>query len=222
MKPALAAGLAAAALLATLLAPLHALAAPCAPAAFLLLEQGKLAAVDWVEHGASQVHTRTILTQSLSVDATFDLRPDQTASHSSVILTNAGRPSGAPIARDTGQGAIVWSDFIVSSVEMAIARARVLDRPTADVLATSPYRDAPSHVLVERLDPTDWIVSYRDKRFRVLTDPAGCLVAATLPEYGVVIERRAEFAAGAYALWPPYDAPPDRAYRAVQVTIPAP
>jgi len=202
--------------------PLQAVAAPCAPGAFLLLEQGKLAAVDWVEHSANQVHTRTILTQSLSVDATFDLRPDQTASHSSVILTRAGQPAGAPIARDTGQGAIVWSDFIVSSVEMAIERARVLNRPTAEVLATSPYRDAPTHVLVERLDPTDWIVTYRDKRYRALTDEAGCLVAATLPEYGVVIERRAAFAAGAYPLWPAYDAPPDGAYRAVQVTIPAP
>jgi len=207
---------------ALLLAARPAAAQACAPAAFLLLEQGKLAAVDWVEHRAGQVRTRTILTQSLSVDATFDLRPDQTAARSSVILTNAGRPPAAPIARDIAPGAIVWSDFIVSSIEMAVARARVLDRPVSQVAATSPYRDAPTEVRVERLDPTDWIVAYRDKRFRVLTDDAGCLLAATLPEYGVVIERRTGFAPARYPLWPLYDAPPDKAYRAEQVIIPAP
>ena len=61
----------------------------CAPAAFLILEQGKLAGVDWVEYRGSQVHTRTILTQSVVIDATIDLRPDQTAAHSSVVVSHA-------------------------------------------------------------------------------------------------------------------------------------
>src|ERR1700685_3532148 len=68
----------------------------CPPAAFLILEQGKLAGVDWVEYRASKIHTRTILTQSLVIDATIDLRPDQTAAHSSVVVTNAGEAPQAP------------------------------------------------------------------------------------------------------------------------------
>jgi uncharacterized protein len=202
--------------------PLTAAVAPCAPAAFLIVEQGKLAGVDWVEHLGLRIHSRTILTQSLTIDATIDLRPDQTAAHSSVVLTTAGEAPQAPRARDLGDGAIYWSDFVVSSVEQAVARARVLDRPISHVLATSFYRDAPSDVLVERIDATDWAVTYRDKRYQVLTDERGCMLAATLPDYGVVIERRAEFAAGRYLPWPAYAAPPDHAYRAAQVSIAAP
>jgi hypothetical protein len=127
----------------------------CAPAAFLILEQGKLAGVDWVEYRASQVHTRTILMQSRVIDATIDLRPDQTAAHSSVVLSIAGEASEAPKMRDLGQGAIYLSDMIVSSVEQAVARARVLNQPVSHVLATSLYRDSPTEVLVERVDGTD-------------------------------------------------------------------
>jgi hypothetical protein len=72
-----------------------------------------------------------------------------------------------------------------------------------------------------RLDSTDWTVTYQDQKYRVLTDEQGCVLAATLPEYGVVIERRARFAGDEYPLWPPYSAPPDNAYRAEEVSIPA-
>jgi dienelactone hydrolase len=193
---------------------------PCAPAAFLILEQGKLAGVDWVEYLASQVHTRTILTQSVVIDATIDLRPDQTAAHSSVVVSNAGEEAPkAPTTRDLGQGAIYLSDMIVSSVEQAVARARVLNQPVSHVLATSLFRDSSTDVLVERVDDTDWTVAFRNKSYRVLTDEHGCMLSATLPEYGIVIERRANFTSGQYPLWPPYAAPPDGAYRASEVSI---
>jgi uncharacterized protein len=194
----------------------------CAPAAFLILEQGTLAGVDWVEYRATQVHSRTILTQSLVIDATIDLRPDQTAAHSSVILTMAGESAQAPKTRDLGAGAIYLSDMIVSSVEQAIARARVLDQPVSNVLGTSLYRDSLTDILVERIDDTDWTVTFHNKSYRVLTDGQGCMLTATLPEYGVVIERRGEFNAAQYPLWPPYAAPPDGAYRAAEVSIQAP
>jgi dienelactone hydrolase len=193
---------------------------PCAPAAFLILEQGKLAGVDWVEYLASQVHTRTILTQSVVIDATIDLRPDQTAAHSSVVVSNAGEEAPkAPTTRDLGQGAIYLSDMIVSSVEQAVARARVLNQHVSHVLATSLFRDSSTDVLVERVDDTDWTVAFRNKSYRVLTDEHGCMLSATLPEYGIVIERRANFTSGQYPLWPPYAAPPDGAYRASEVSI---
>lgn len=191
----------------------------CAPAAFLILEQGKLAGVDWVEYRANQVHTRTVLMQSLVIDATIDLRPDQTAAHSSVVLSNAGEAPQAPKTRDLGQNAIYLSDMIVSSMEQAVARARVLSQPVSHVLATSLYRDSPTDVLVERVDGTDWTVTFHNKGYRVLTDEHGCMLSAMLPEYGVVIERRAGFTAAQYPLWPPYAAPPDGAYRASDVSI---
>jgi hypothetical protein len=194
----------------------------CATAAFLILEQGKLAGVDWVEYRASQVHTRTILMQSRVIDATIDLRPDQTAAHSSVVLSIAGEAPEAPKTRDLGQGSIYLSDMIVSSVEQAVARARVLNQPVSHVLATSLYRDSPTDVLVERVDGTDWTVTFHNKSYRVLTDEHGCMLSATLPEYGVVIERRTDFTVAQYPLWPPYAAPPDGAYLASDVSIHVP
>ena len=196
--------------------------AACPSAAFLIFESGKLAGVDWVEYGAGQVHTRIVLTQSRLVDATIELRPDQTASHSSVVLSVAGGESEKPKSRDLGEGAIYWSDFIVSSVEQSIARARVLGQPSSKIQAASLYSDSRGEVLVERLDETDWVVSYHNKRYDVLTDQQGCMLSATLPDHGVTIERRAEFDKNQYPLWPPYAAPPDGAYQAEEVRIPAP
>jgi pimeloyl-ACP methyl ester carboxylesterase len=156
------------------------------------------------------------------IDATIDLRPDQTAAYSSVVLSNVGEAPEAPKTRDLGLSAIYLSDMIISSVEQAVARARVLNQPVSHVLATSLYRDSPTDVLVERVGARDWTVTFRNKSYRVLTDEHGCMLSATLPEYGVVIERRTDFTAAQYPLWPPYAAPPDGAYRASEVSIHAP
>jgi pimeloyl-ACP methyl ester carboxylesterase len=194
----------------------------CGPAAFLILEQGKLAGVDWVEYSDTQVHTRTVLTQSRVIDATIDLRPDQTSTHASVVLAIAGERPDPPVARDLEDGSIYLSDFVVSSVEQAVARARVLNENISHVRATSLYRNSPTDVVVERVDATDWTVSFHGKTYRVLTDVHGCMVSATLPEFGVVIERRIGFTAAHYPLWPPYASPPDAAYQASEVVIHAP
>jgi uncharacterized protein len=199
----------------------QALAAPCPHAAYLILESGKLVGVDWVERQRSQVHTRSVLMQSRVIDATIDLRADQTASHSSVVLSIAGEQPEKAKTRDLGEGAIYWSDMIVSSLEQAVTRARVLDQPSSKILAASLYSDSRGEVLVERLDATNWVVSYHNKRYELLTDEQGCMLSATLPDYGVVIERRAEFNTDQYPLWAPYAAPPDRAYRAEEVNITA-
>src|SRR5947209_166951 len=102
----------------------------CSPAPFLTFEQGKLAAVDWVTRTSNQVHTRVVETQSHVIDATIDLRADETAARSSVVLQVAGDEAGKPMSRDLGEGAIYWSPRISSSLEQAIARARVLDSPS--------------------------------------------------------------------------------------------
>ncbi len=194
----------------------------CGPAALLILEQGKLAGVDWVEQVGSTVHTRSILTQSIAIDATVDLRADQTAAHSSVVVTAAGEKPGEPVQRDPGQGSIYLSDMIVSSVEQAVARARVLGGRVEHVTGKSLFSDSSTDMLVERIDDTDWTVSFRNKNYRVLTDSKGCMVSAALPEYGVVIERRTDFSPEEYPLWPAYVAPPDGAYTASEAKMPAP
>jgi pimeloyl-ACP methyl ester carboxylesterase len=197
-------------------------ASACGDGVFLTLESGRIAGVDWVERKGNQLHSRVILTQSRIIDASIELRPDETAAHSSVVLQVAGGDPGSPIARDLGAGATYWSDMIVSSVEQVVRRARVLGSAVNEVATQNLYRDSPNDVEVERVDATDWVVTANKKRYLVLTDQRGCMLAASLPEYGVVIERREKFAPEQYPLWPPYSAPPDRAYRAEDVHIPSP
>lgn len=201
-------------------APPAAAASSCEAAAFLTYEQGKLAAVDWVERTGGRLHTRAVETQSHVVDVTVDLRPDETAVHSSALVWTIGEP-GEPMkaVRDFGEGAIYWSPRIPSSIEQAIARARILDQPSATIPGASLYGGSRPDITVQRLDPTDWVVRSQDTTYLVLTDDNGCMLSATLPEYGVVVERRAGFSEAQYPAWPPYAAPPDHAYTAQDVAI---
>ena len=195
----------------------------CGSAAFLTFEQGQLAAVDWVDRSTNQVHTRVVETQSHVVDATIDLRPDETAARSSAVLSTAGQEDeGMKAARDLGEGAIYWSPRIPSSIEQAIARARVLDKPSSKIVGASLYSDSRPEITVKRIDSTDWVVGYQDKTYLVLTDEHGCMLSATMPDYGVVIERRVGFSGNSYPLWPRYAAPPDGAYQAESISIRAP
>jgi pimeloyl-ACP methyl ester carboxylesterase len=198
-------------------------AASCGSAAFLTFEQGKLAAVDWVERSTGKIHTRVIETQSHVVDATINLRSDETASHSSALIWTAGE-EGEPMkaAQDLGEGAIYWSPRIPSSIEQAIARARVLDKPSSKIPGASLYSNSRPEIAVDRIDPTDWMVSYQDKKYLVVTDEHGCMLSATMPDYGVVIERHTDYSPSSYPLWQPYAAPPDGFYRAEDVSIHAP
>ena len=195
-------------------------ASRCRSAAFLTYEQGRLAAVDWVERTASRLHTRVVETQSHVVDATIDLRADETAAHSSVLVSTMGRnEEPMKVARDLGEGAIYWSPRIPSSIEQAVVRARLLDKPSSTIPGASLYGDSRPDITVQRIDPTDWVVGYQDRKYLVLTDDQGCMVSATMPDYGVVIERRAGFSESQYPAWAPYAAPPDHAYGARDVAI---
>jgi hypothetical protein len=200
----------------------RALRAPHGSEAFLTFEKGELVGVDWVERTGSRLHTRSVLTQSMVIDATIELRGDETAVRDSVVVTVPGREPGRTTVRDMGEGAIYWSDMIPSSVEQAVLRARVLGGDSVLVPAANLYRDMRGDVEVARVDSTDWIVRYNHKRYEVLTDAVGFMLSATLPEFGVTIERRADFRPEQYPLWPPYAAPPDGAYRAREVRIQAP
>jgi dienelactone hydrolase len=195
----------------------------CGSAAFLTFEQGRLAAVDWVDRSANRMHTRVVETQSHIIDAMIDLRPDETAAHSSAAISTSGE-EGEPMkaAHDLGEGAIYWSPRIPSSIEQAIARARILDKPLSKIPGASLYSDSRPEITVERVDPTDWVVGYQDKKYLVLTNEHGCMLSATIPDYGVVIERRASYSENNYLPWPPYSAPPDKTYSAQGVSIRAP
>jgi len=156
------------------------------------------------------------------LETAVDLRPDETTSHASSTVTNAGDKTGDPIEHSFGDSAIYWSDFMPSSVEQAIRRARVLDRAQALIPAASLFSATHGTISVERVDATDWVVSYHNKRYQALTDSLGNLLAATLPDYGITIERRADFSPDRFPPWPPNEAPPDHAYLTKEVRIPAP
>jgi hypothetical protein len=140
----------------------------------------------------------------------------------STVLSIAGGQPEKPNERSLGQGAIYWSDMIPSSVEQAVRRARALGKASVRIPAASLFRDTRGDVDVERVDPTDWVVRYHGKEYEVATDEHGCMLAATLPKYGVTIERRLGFKPDQYPLWAPYAAPPDGAYRAEEVRVRAP
>jgi pimeloyl-ACP methyl ester carboxylesterase len=195
----------------------------CGSAAFLTFEQGRLAAVDWVDRTATRMHTRVVETQSHTIDAMIDLRPDETAAHSSAAISTSGEEGElTKAAQDLGEGAIYWSPRIPSSIEQAIVRARILDKPLSTIPGASLFSDSRPEITVERVDPTDWVVGYQDRKYLVLTNEHGCMLSATLPGYGVVIERRASYSENDYLPWLPYSAPPDKAYSAQDVRIRAP
>ena len=195
---------------------------PCPHAAFLTSEQGVLVGVDWVDQTQAQVHSLSELTQSAFIESTIRLRDDESVEQASTSFTMAGTPAAQPKVRAYPDGTIYWSDMVPSSLQQAIARARYLGRNEVDVPAGSLFTDAIGDVAVVRVDATDWTISYHSKTYQVLTDGRGCMIAASLPDFGVTIERRTDFPATAYPIWLPYAAPPDRAYDVADVTIRAP
>ncbi|HEY6866617.1 MAG TPA: alpha/beta fold hydrolase, partial [Candidatus Eisenbacteria bacterium] len=83
-------------------------------------------------------------------------------------------------------------------------------------------RDTGTLVVVERTDSTDWVLTCNGKRYDVVTDIGGHVLSASLPDFGVVIERRVGFTPAAYPLCPADAAAPGAPYRAEEVRIPAP
>ncbi|HEY5096301.1 MAG TPA: alpha/beta fold hydrolase [Candidatus Eremiobacteraceae bacterium] len=192
---------------------------PCPQAAFLTSEQGVLTGVDWFEQSQTHVHTRSELTQSAIIDSTLSIRGDETVVRASTSFAMAGMPASVPKVHTFDKATIYWSDMVPSSLQQAVARARVLDRAVTKVHAGSLFTDAVGDIAIRRIDSTDWTVGYHSKTYQVLTDTNGCVISASLPDFGVTIERRLGFPESAYPLWSPYGAPPDRAYDAVDVAI---
>jgi dienelactone hydrolase len=197
-------------------------ATSCPSATFVTYEWGRPAVVNWTERTPTQVRSHSVLNQTLIVDTTVDLRPDGTASHATSQRTSFGEPADKPVTRELGEGAVFWSDFVTASLEQTLIRARALDQAKVTVPGASLWADKRAELEVERIHPTDWVVSVNKKRYEVLTDEAGCLLSATLGDRGVVIERRDDFTREQYPLWTAYGPPPDHAYDAADVAIKAP
>ena len=190
--------------------------------ALLTYEAGVLVGANWIQRRGRRLRTISCLMQSTTRDVTIELRDDETAARSAAVVTHAGQSPQPPVERSLGDSVIYWSDQIPSSIEQAVRRARVVGRSRALLDAVSLYRDSHTSVGVERIGPNDWVVTCNRKRYDVVTDAEGNLLSATLPEYGVVIERRAGFTSGLYPTWPAHAAPPGEPYRAEEVRVTAP
>lgn len=200
-------------------------AQPHSGPAFLTFESGVLVGVDWVERAGGSVHSHSVLMQSRILDATITVREDGTASHARAQVGEAGGGDGTPTERDFPVGTLAWSDMIPSSIEDAVAVARrlgIAPGTTRALPASSLFHESRDLVEVTGVDSTDWVVACHGKRYQVLTDASGRMLSAALPEFGVVIERRASFATDQYPLWTPNGSPPDHAYTASDVSIHAP
>lgn len=195
---------------------------PCPSGVFLTFEQGVLAAVTWEQRQGAHLHLESIVTQSMLMEADVELGADQSTLSTSGTLTVAGSPPGPPKVRRLDGKFSYWSDRMPSSIEQAILRARVTGQSSVSVPIASPYSEYASAVQVEKLDERSWKLTYRDRQYDVVTDENGCMSAASLSAYGVVIEKRPSFERGAYPLFAPYAAPPGGAYTASDVSIPAP
>ena len=190
--------------------------------ALLTYESGALVGADWLQRRGPWIHTLSDLMQSGIRESWVVLRDDGTAAGSSTRVGHAGEELSKPTERRFGEDMIYWSDQIASSVEQAVCRARVLDKPRVRLDGASLFRDSHVTVEVERLDATDWVVTCNRKRYDVVSDADGTLLSATLPEYGVVIERRVGFGPERYPAWSPYAAAPGAPYRAEDVRVHAP
>jgi hypothetical protein len=69
---------------------------------------------------------------------------------------------------------------IPSSIEQAVAR--VLDRAVSTIPGASLCSDSRAELTVERVDATDWVIRYQDRKYLVLTDDRGCMLSASLPD----------------------------------------
>jgi len=187
--------------------------------AYLTFESGELVGADWIQRRGDELRTRSVLMRSGIRDVRITLGPDGTARRSSAIVSGMGQ---TPVKRDLGEGVTYWSDQVPSSIDQALRRAVALGKDTMEIAGASLYRSSSTPIEVERIDATDWVITCNHKRYLALTDARGNLLSATLPDYGVVIERRTPFRPGDYALWSPHDAAPGAPYQAREVTIRAP
>ena len=195
----------------------------CEGGAFVTAVQGDIANVEWTTRRNGVVKSHAIVNQITTIEGAVDVRPDQTAfAMEQSTSTRVGSPARRRPGKALPPGSVLWWDYWPSTLQQVTLRAFAMRRAHAVVPLTLAANWQRANAIVDRRDATTWMVRLGPKRYDVLTDGAGCVLTATMPDYGVTIEHRATFSPREYPLWPLFQAPPDGAYEAREVRIPAP
>ena len=198
-------------------------AVACSDGAFVTKVQGDVANVEWTTRRNGIVKSHAIVNQINAIDGAVELKPDQTAfamePYSSMRVGSA--PRRRP-GKALAPGSVLWWDYWPSTLQQVLLRAAVLGRPHAVIPLTLASSWQRANAMVDRGLANAWTVRVGAKKYDVLAGAGGCMLSATMPDYGVTIEHRDRFAARDYPLWPLFQAPPDGAYDAREVRITAP
>lgn len=195
----------------------------CDTGAFVVTRQGDVNDVEWVSaRGADVVH-HAVSNQAVTVDGTERVAGDGTSRElRDLSYTTVGATPKPQPAKTIPNGATAWWEYWPSTLQAVLERAARIGgtRVTVPIVEVTGWKS--DRAIVERPDGFQWTVRVGPKRYDVFADARGCVRSATMPGYAITIEKRASFAESSYPLWPNFAAPPDGAYRALDVRIPAP
>jgi dienelactone hydrolase len=203
-----------------MLGSLLAQAAPCPSGAFLMREHGALVAAEWVSRDGNTVHVRAVANHALVTTLDITLQ-DERVAHVKQQSSVPGDSNVVTDERDYDASVGYWSDRNPVALELLL-RATPPGRATQHLQVASVKDKMTRAVAVDQSFPRAARVRVGERTYEAVLDEAGCLQSAILPAEGIVFERKNDFAADGYVAWPPYAAPPDCAYTAEDVRIPAP
>ena len=191
------------------------------PGAIALRDGTALTEVDWVDYTPGRERIHSVCNESLIGDVEVELGGDGSTPHATYQRTVLGDPATPPLSKTLEAGTVVWFDRMPSALEWVIRYARAAGTPKTRVKLGSLTEPALREMVVERRSATDWSATLGERHYEIATDANGCLMAATLPEYGLTFERL-NLPPTSFPAWPRYGAPPDGAYSAQEVRIVAP
>jgi dienelactone hydrolase len=195
-------------------------APPCPSGAFLMREHGALVAAEWVSRDGNTVHVRAVANHALVTTLDITLQNERVA-HVKQQSSVPGDVAGPAEERDYDASTVYWSDRNPVALELLL-RATPSGRGTQHLEVASPKDKMTRAAVIDQSFPHAARVRVGARSYEAVLDEAGCLQSAILPAEGIVFERKNDFAADGYVAWPPYAAPPDGAYTAEDVRIPAP
>ncbi|HEX3465804.1 MAG TPA: alpha/beta fold hydrolase [Candidatus Elarobacter sp.] len=195
----------------------------CDAGAFVLIRQGDVNGVEWVSTQSDAVVHHAVSNQAVTVDGTETVAADGTSRdlHALSYTTVGATPKPRP-AKSLPNGTLVWWEYWPSTLQHVVRRAERSGRAHSVIPIVEVTGWQRQSAIVDRDFGDTWRVRVGVKRYTVVTDRDGCVASATLPDYAVSIVRRTSFDRRAYTLWPFFTAPPDGAYTAEDVRIPAP
>jgi uncharacterized protein len=195
----------------------------CDAGAFVVTRQGDVNDVEWVSRSGEDVVHHAVSNQVLTVNGVERVAADGTSRELRALSsTMAGAAPKPRPAKTVPGGAVLWWEYWPSTLQHVVRRAQRGGKAHTVVPVVEVTGWQRATAIVDRDFGDTWRVRVGVKRYTVVTSRDGCVASATMPDYAVTIERRASFAARAYALWPFFTAPPDGAYTAEEVRIPAP